>query len=128
MQPNTNEVCQKYLDELAAATPEITTAVVTTSDGFEVAVMQRGGVSHAKLAAMTSAMHALGDAMVGESTLTNCQNVIVEAETGHILMLAVPNVKEGLLLSVIADHQVTIGRLLWASKRCCRHISDELGR
>lgn len=122
MQPDRHDICQTYLDELAAATPEIMTAVVTTEDGFEVAAMERGAVSHSKLSAMTSAMLALGHTMVAEGKLENCLNVIVEADTGHIFMLAIPDVEGGLLLNVIADRQITMGRLLWASKRCCEQI------
>lgn len=119
-------ICQKYLDELRVNTPEILSAAVTTGDGFSVAISTSTDVSADKLAAMTSSMHALGEAVVNEAKLRKCQNIVIEAESGKVLLFEIPNVEQGLVLNIIASNQAILGHLLWASKNCCGSISQKL--
>ncbi|MDZ4855453.1 MAG: hypothetical protein SGJ26_11455 [Nitrospirota bacterium] len=80
-----------------------------------------------KLSAMTSSMLGLAEALVSEAMLGRSNDVIVEAEKGQILLLSVPNVRGGLLLSVIASQKVLIGELLWACKQSCATVGEKLG-
>jgi uncharacterized protein len=121
-------VCQQALDSLVERTPDILAAVFTTSDGFDVAAyVPNEKISPKKLSAMTSSMLGLAEALVSEAMLGRSNDVIIEAEKGQILLLSVPNVRGGLLLSVIANQKVLIGELLWACRQCCATVGDKIG-
>ena len=107
-------------------TPGVTAAVVVTSDGFEVASVLPSEASAPKLAVMTSSIHALGEAVVAEALLRRCQNVVIEAEAGNVVMLAIPESQGTLLLTVIASKRAILGHLLWSCRTCTTSIGHWL--
>ena len=60
--------CQDALDALVSQTAGVGSAAVVTSDGFEVASVLHADLSVEKLAAMTSSLLALSEAVASEST------------------------------------------------------------
>jgi len=119
-------LCQRYLQEFADATPGIHNATIATADGFEVAQIQNPSLSASRMAAMSSSLHALGNAVVQEAMLARCQNIIIEADAGKILLMAIPGLDDNLVLNVIADSDMLLGQLLWACGKCCERISAGL--
>ncbi len=115
--------CEAALQRLVNETSGVTAAVVVTSDGCEVASVLPSEASAPKLAAMTSSIHALGEAVVAEALLRRCQNVVIEAETGNVVMLAIPESQGTLLLTVIASKRAILGHLLWSCRTCTTSIS-----
>lgn len=120
--PKLVEACQQHLQALVSHTPGVTSAAVASSDGFQVAAVFNREISANKLAAMTSSIHALGEAVVAESLLKKCLNVLIEAESGKVIMLAISHTDHHLLLTVIANENSVLGQLLWAAKNCCDRI------
>lgn len=114
---------KKQLKELSTKNSGILAVQVCTSDGFEVASVQRDEESHRRLAAMVSSLHALGSAMVEETELGQYLNLIIEATEGKCLMMAVPGTEGGLLLTAVADPSLLFGRFHAACKAAC----DALG-
>src|SRR6185436_17858229 len=74
--------CQALIDQLVAGQQQITGALVSTVDGFEIAARLGSTISAAKLAAMTSSLLALGEAVSIEGGVENCMNVVIEASAG----------------------------------------------
>lgn len=118
------ERMRKMLKDLASRNPGILGAQVCTSDGFEVASVQRDEESHRRLAAMVSSIHALGSAMVQETELGTCLNLIIEATGGKCLMMAIPGTDESLLLTAVASPTILFGRY----HQVCKATCEELGK
>jgi predicted regulator of Ras-like GTPase activity (Roadblock/LC7/MglB family) len=115
------------LKALANKNPGILAAQVCTSDGFEVASVQRNEESHRRLAAMVSSLHALGSAMVEETELGSYLNLIIEATEGKCLMMAVPGTQGSLLLAAVAAPSLLFGHFHLACKAACELLGEYLG-
>lgn len=114
--------CSSHLQWFVSQTGGVTAALVATTDGFEVSSVLHQTLSAEKMAAMTSSILALGEAVLSEADLSDCQNVVIESGDGLIVMLAIGDARKELLLSVIADRNAMLGQVLWAARRCCADI------
>jgi uncharacterized protein len=119
-------LCQKHLDALLDAYPEIIGALVSSIDGFEIAARLRPSLSAATLSAMTSSQLALGEAICGETAMGACLNVVIEADQGRVLMLDIPNPRRKLLLTVLCSHEASLGSVLWPVRRCAQEIGKRI--
>jgi len=119
---------ETLLKDLTSKNPGILAAQVCTSDGFEVASVQRDEESHRRLAAMVSSLHALGSAMVSETELGSYQNLIIEATEGKCLMMAIPGTNEELLLTAVASPAILFGRFHQACKAVCETLGQAMVR
>jgi predicted regulator of Ras-like GTPase activity (Roadblock/LC7/MglB family) len=117
---------EKLLKALTTKNPGILAAQVCTSDGFEVASVQRDEESHRRLAAIVSSLHALGAAMVEETDLGVYQNLIIEASAGKCLMMAIPGSNGSLLLTAVAAPTLLFGRFHQASKATCEELANSV--
>lgn len=117
-------MCQMHIDALLGAQPEIAGALISTADGFEIASKLNSGLSAAKLAAMTSSLLALSDAMCVAAASGACRDLVIDAATGRILLMELPHGRQKLVLAVLCSNKVTFGHALWAVRRC----RDELAR
>lgn len=106
------------LARLARAVPDFIEAVISTEDGFEVAANGSSPGSAAKIAAMTSSMHALGETMAGETSLGDCSSVIVETAGGKVVIMRIDNADANLRLTVVAKHTALLGSVLFAARAC----------
>ena len=120
--PGLSSLCKVHLQAFVSATSGVTAAIVATSDGFEVASVLHSSLSPEKMAAMTSSILALGEAVLAEAGLVDCQNVVIESHGGLIVMLSVGDPDGELLLSVITDGNAMLGQVLWAARRCCQTV------
>jgi len=116
---------QARLVALADAVPDVVEAVLSTEDGFEVASIGRSSVSPAKVAAMTSSLHAVGATMSDESGLAACRNVIVEAAAGTIVIVRIATRETALLLTIVGRHDALLGTLLFASREFAAAAAKE---
>ena len=119
-------ICQERIDTLLQAHPEISGAIVSTVDGFDVAAALRGNLSAAKLSAMTSTLLALGGAVTSESDVGECRDIVIEASSGRVLLMDIPHVTRKLLLMVLCGRGVTLGQVLWAARTCREELSRHL--
>lgn len=120
--PELPKHCRSALDWFVSQTSGVTAALVATTDGFEVCSIMHRAVSAEKISAMTSSILALGDAVLGEASHNGCENVVIESKSGLVLMLAVRDARQELLLSVVADKNAMLGQVLWAARKCCERI------
>lgn len=111
-------ICLKLIEALVEERVEIDGAVVSTTDGFEVAAHLGGKQSAAKLSAMTSSLIALAQAISDESGIGACNDMLIEASAGRLLLMEIPRADRPLLLAVLCDRDSTMGQVLWAVRRC----------
>jgi predicted regulator of Ras-like GTPase activity (Roadblock/LC7/MglB family) len=114
-----------HLEALGASTKGVTLAVLTTEDGFEIAAW-RGNEIAGRIAAMSSSLQALSEAITREAGLAGSRGLIIEAETGTILVLGIASTSPRISLAVVATEGETLGQLLWAARNCCKSLEQAL--
>jgi predicted regulator of Ras-like GTPase activity (Roadblock/LC7/MglB family) len=120
-------ICERGLTDLVQAATGVDTALIATPDGFEVAYMARvPTVDPARLAAMSSAMLALGGAMARELAFKTCTQVVMEASGGFLLVSALPCTRAELVLSALAPTTSTLGMAMVALRTCAKAIGGAL--
>jgi|SRR5690554_1458446 len=119
-------VAMKELEAFKESTPGLTSLVLLTSDGFEVASLQVNKDSASRLAAMGSSLSAISSAIAKEAGLSECSRLIVESDEGVVAVMQVPNVTPALALAIVADDASLLGQLLWGAKNCCAALSEKL--
>ena len=112
------EATRRHLAELVAANTEITLALVTSADGFEIAAQPDLPVAQ-RISAMSSSLQALSEAIAREAGLSHSRNLIIETDNGTIVVLGIPDTSPRLSLAVVASGNEILGRLLWATRGCC---------
>ena len=120
------DLCQACIAALIGSQAGITGALVSTVDGFAVAAQVRPPVSGDRLAAMTSSLVALVDAVSQDGGIGEGRDIVVDATAGRLLLLDVPQAGSKLILTVLCDPSATPGQVLWAARRCREHLSARL--
>lgn len=115
----------RRLQEVCAAQPGVTTAVLTSDDGFEIAVY-RAGASSGRIAAMSSSLQALAEALVQEAGVGAGCSVILEAQQGAVAVVRLACDSLRASLSVVGASNETLGRLLWVARNCCQLLERDL--
>lgn len=119
-------ICQQEIDRLFEELGEIKGVLVSSIDGFEVAARMRGNSSPAKLAAMTSSLLALGEAVTEEGEVGQCIDLLIDATAGRVLLMDIPHPTRKLLLTVLSNNSSTLGGVIWAARNCRQLISEKL--
>jgi uncharacterized protein len=118
--------CQKYLDALREEHAGIAGALLSTVDGFEVAASVGAQVSAKKLAAMTSSLLALAQAVSQECSVGQCRDLVIEASTGLVLLMDVPSAQHKSVLTVLCSEAAMLGRFRWAARSARESIASAL--
>jgi predicted regulator of Ras-like GTPase activity (Roadblock/LC7/MglB family) len=119
-------IATHHLAAFAAANADVQLAVLTSGDGFEVASFPVQRATTAKVAAMSSSMQALSEALAREAGLSNSRSLIIETDTGTVLVLGLAGTTPRLSLAVVAANGELLGKLLWASRNLCRTLEQSL--
>ncbi|MDB6103261.1 MAG: roadblock/LC7 protein [Gammaproteobacteria bacterium] len=119
------DATRRQLAEFVAANTEITLALVTSADGFEVAAHPDQPMAQ-RIAAMSSSLQALSEAIAREAGLSRSRNLIIESDGGTIVVLGIPDTSPRLSLAVVASGNEILGRLLWATRSCCAALGRSL--
>jgi len=108
------------LSRLAQNCPGLRWATVATKDGTEIA--SHGVTADEKLSVMTGTMHALADGIVGEAELGCCNDIILAAARGRIVIQGLQGAASELVLAAMTSPQTSLGLLL----NCCNAASKEI--
>lgn len=111
------------LEDLGAAHAGIKLAVLTSEDGFEVASYRASGTA-GRIAAMSSSLQALAQAIAQEAGLLGCRSLVIEAGTGNVVLVGVEATSPRITLAIVASGSETLGTVLWATRNCCRQIEQ----
>jgi len=120
------QVVAQHLQEFSAANSTVQLAVLTSGDGFEVASYPPGRPATAKVAAMGSSMQSLSQALSREAGLTGARNLIIENDSGAVLVLGLTGTSPQVSLAVVAAGTELLGKLLWASRNLCKALEAAL--
>src|SRR5437763_145743 len=97
--PRTLERVQQQLAEFAAANADVILAVLTSGDGFEIAAHPVLPMAQ-RIAAMSSSLQALSEAIAREAGFSHSRNLIIESDGGTIVVLGIPDTSPRLSLAV----------------------------
>lgn len=111
-----NTECQAHLDALRREHREVAGTLLSTMDGFEVAASVGTQISPKKMAAMTSSLLALGEAVSRESSVGQCRDLVIESSAGLVLMMDVPSTTHRSVLTVLCTEAAVLGRVRWAAR------------
>ena len=114
------EIARRELATLVD-TAGATSAVLFSSDGFEIASQTRQAADAGRLAAIGSSLAALGSAISSEVGLSDFERTTIESRDGTVLIMRVHGSKS-MSLAVVADQNAILGTLLWAVQRCCQTL------
>ncbi len=96
--------------------------VISTEDGYEVASQVQNAAQTSRLSAMASSFAALGALVGEESQLGNCNNIIVDASEGLIVIMQIPNLTLALTMCIVAGKDCVIGQVLYFSKSAIQDL------
>ena len=114
--------CQSALQQLIADVPEVTSALISSLDGFELASAGRKRPANSRMAALSSSMLAVSQAAMRELRLEGSASLLIENDAGKLLVMEARLQPHGVVLSVGADHRAVTGKLLWAARRCIQSV------
>lgn len=103
---------QQILHDLVHTTSGVDGVLLASTDGFEVNSIFQKNYDGNKLSAVGSSILALVQALTVEAQLTGCRSVILDAENGKIMISAVPNEKQPMILIVVTKQQVLLGQIM----------------
>lgn len=108
---------KEVLSELVHSTSGVDGVLLASVDGFEVSSMFQKNYDGGKLSAVGSSILALVQALTNEAHLTGCRSVILDAENGKIMISAVPNANQPMILIVVTRQQVLLGQIMHAMNK-----------
>lgn len=103
---------QQILHDLVHTTSGVDGVLLASTDGFEINSIFQKTYDANKLSAVGSSILALVQALTVEAQLTGCRSVILDAENGKIMISAVPNEKQPMILIVVTKQQVLLGQIM----------------
>lgn len=110
-------ISKEVLGELVHVTSGIDGVLLASVDGFEVNSIFQKNYDGGKLSAVGSSILALVQALTNEAQLTGCRSVILDAENGKIMISAVPNENQPMILIVVTRQQVLLGQIMHAMNK-----------
>ena len=125
--PELTRIGARHLQAFAAANPDVTLAVLTSGDGFEVASYPPDQPMSARIAAMSSSMQALSEALTREAGLVDNRNLIIETGGGTVMIVGLAT-HPRLSLAIVAKSGELLGKLLWASRNLCAQLESSLAK
>lgn len=102
----------EILHELVHTTSGVDGVLLASTDGFEVNSIFQKSYDGGKLSAVGSSILALVQALTAEAQLTGCRSVILDAENGKIMISAVPNEHQPMIVIVVTKQQVLLGQIM----------------
>ncbi len=114
----------EVLHELVHATSGVDGVLLATTDGFEVTSIFQKDYDGGKLSAVGSSILALVQALTSEAQLTGCRSVILDAENGKIMISAVPNAHQPMIVVVVTKQQVLLGQIMHAMNKAITRLVE----
>jgi predicted regulator of Ras-like GTPase activity (Roadblock/LC7/MglB family) len=114
---------QTVLQQLRQRNPDITAAVLATTDGLAVHSDTAGGADPDALAAMAADVSVRAARMSEDSGQGAARQVLVQSANGHIVVALVG---EELCLAVTAKAEASLGLLLISVRKAAGDISTDV--
>ena len=114
---------QASAQRLLDAVKGITSVVVATVDGFDVASCIQGGAEPSRIAAMASSIAAIGSVISQEAGLGHYSSVTINTEAGFVVVYAVPRDGVAMVVNVIANRDAIFAQVAYHAGRMVRELA-----
>lgn len=114
----------EVLHELVHTTSGVDGVLLASTDGFEVSSIFNKNYDGGKLSAVGSSILALVQALTSEAQLTGCRSVILDAENGKIMISAVPNEYQPMIVIVVTKQQVLLGQIMHGMNKAIANLVE----
>lgn len=116
---------QTAIERFAQEHPNLTSMLLATVDGFEVAAVleEKDRASMRRLVAMSSSILSIGVAMFREIGAGKQRLLTLEGENNNILIFIVQNVKSDLVLTFVSSEDESLGQLFWLIRKLASEIT-----
>ncbi|WP_241696427.1 roadblock/LC7 domain-containing protein [Stenotrophomonas sp. SAM-B] len=111
-----NPLLEQHLNSLVAAVDGLSGVVVASLDGFALAQVGRADGAAERLAAMTSSMLGLANALGRDLDIGVLDTLMLDAEHGKVLMLTIPSQPMRVLMAA-CNQDCVMGQILWHAKQ-----------
>lgn len=118
---------RQVLEGSVAAVQHVQMGVVLTADGLCLIAAAADLQEQEKLAAMGSAVSAIGAAVAREVQAGKCNRVTIEGTNTKILVVSLLDAPR-LLLILVADHEIQTGRLIHVARSCSKAVNNVFER
>lgn len=112
------------LDGFLAEAPEIQAAAVVSVDGLPMASALPPEVEEERLAAMSAALHTLGERAASGLGKGDLEQVFVEADDGYVVLVAAG---EGAVLVAVAEREAKAGLVIFEMRKAAKRVARVLG-
>lgn len=112
------------LDGFLGDAPEIQAAAVVSVDGLPMASALPAEVEEERLAAMSAALHTLGERAASGLGKGDLEQVFVEAEDGYVVLMAAG---EGAVLVAVAGREAKAGLVIFEMRKAAGRVAGVLG-
>lgn len=120
------EFCLQHLEALKSSISHFRMAVVSSVDGFPIALLGVEPQTGRKTTAMSAALDGLSKTIAKELQLGNIEGAVLECELGLVLCRQVYGPKRNLVLLMVVSEQATYGQALWAVKNAAKEMTVSL--
>lgn len=103
---------KEVLHDLVHTTSGIDGVLLASTDGFEVTSIFQKDYDAGKLSAVGSSILALVQALTSEARLTGCRSLILDAQDGKIMISAVANKHQPMIIILVTKQQVLLGQIM----------------
>lgn len=118
LQAAASAVIHQLMDDVRG----IKAVVISTEDGFELAARVENTAQVTRLAAMASSLAALGAIAGEESQLGVCDNIVIGAENGHLVMMQARHPGMVMIISMITGTDAIMGQVLYFAKQATKAL------
>lgn len=118
------DTSKAVLQSLMHSTNGVEGVLLASSDGFEVQSIFQKSYDGGKLSAVGSSILALIQALTGEAQLEGCRSLILDAENGKIMISAVPNENQPMILMIMTRQQILLGQVMHAMNKAIASLIE----
>ena len=115
---------KEVLHDLMHSTSGIDGVLLASTDGFEVNSIFQKQYDGGKLSAVGSSILALVQALTNEAQLTGCRSVILDAQDGKVMISAVPNKNQPMIVIVVTKQQVLLGQIMHGMNKAITRLVE----
>ncbi|MDO5654155.1 MAG: roadblock/LC7 domain-containing protein [Brachymonas sp.] len=102
----------------------LSAVVIATIDGFDVAHAAKGDIEASRIAAMTSSVSAIGEAVSHEASLGKYRSIAIDTENGLAILQAVPRKDVPLVLNLIANGKSMMAQVMYRAKQSAKTLEE----
>ena len=124
LQPHLTLQAEKTLETLMGEVQGAVSAVLSTVDGFAVAVKTDTEEQGARVAAMASSISAICS-VVGEETEVGAHHSItIQSENGYVVMVQVAHAVLPMILKLVANKTAVLGQMIYFARQAAKQLAE----